>query len=238
MVHCKLINGVKTLCLEKRVQGKKVYDPIIPQPSQSETIQLQRYYTSLKIDKTYKRRISYIVSGKGSERVFEYIGIHPGHAPHGNAKYVSKSEYIRTPAHVIAEIAAAVKYAPPKHAYMSAVEKHDDLESPTSIRQVRDIKRNQLKRETGTQGIPRGDVSDDISRLQSCIRDDDRFVRSIIYESNRVPFVILYLDQQIEDIKSLCCSGKTYLGLDKTYNLSSMHVTVYKQVIVRVDSSV
>ena len=64
-------------------------------------------------------------------------------------------------------------------------------------------------------------------------------VRAVIRTNNKSPGVILYQDEQIEDLKSLCCSGKTVLGVDKTFNLCQMHVTVtcFKQLsVVRSDS--
>ena len=36
---------------------------------------------------------------------------------------------------------------------------------------------------------------------------------------------ILYIGQQIDDIKEMCCTGQTVLGVDKTFNLCRMHVT-------------
>ena len=60
------------------------------------------------------------------------------------------------------------------------------------------------------------------------------FVRSIIRTSKRSPCIILYTDDQMTDIKNLCCTGQTVLGIDKTFMLCKMHVTVtcYKQMTV------
>ena len=47
-------------------------------------------------------------------------------------------------------------------------------------------------------------------------------------------FTILYNDEQMVDIKSLCYSGRTKLGVDKTFNMCDMHVTgtCFKQLSV------
>lgn len=51
--------------------------------------------------------------------------------------------------------------------------------------------------------------------------------------------LILYTDDQITDIKNLCCTGQSILGIDKTFNLCDMHVnaTCYKQVTVDMQST-
>ena len=48
------------------------------------------------------------------------------------------------------------------------------------------------------------------------------------------PAVILYKEGKIQDIKRLCSQGTVILGVDKTYNLSNMHITarVVKQLLV------
>ena len=60
------------------------------------------------------------------------------------------------------------------------------------------------------------------------------YVRSVVRTNNKTPGIILYTDEQIRDLKNLCCSGKSTLGFDKTFNLCDMHVSVtcYKQLSV------
>ncbi|CAC5400573.1 unnamed protein product [Mytilus coruscus] len=62
----------------------------------------------------------------------------------------------------------------------------------------------------------------------------DTIVRSIIREKGKAPCLILYSDSQLEDLKHMCCSGLSIVGVDKTFNLCDMHVTVtcYKQIAV------
>lgn len=58
--------------------------------------------------------------------------------------------------------------------------------------------------------------------------------KSIIRDMGKAPCLILYTDEQIQDIKTLCCTGLSILGIYKTFNLCDMHVTAtcYKQTTV------
>ena len=75
---------------------------------------------------------------------------------------------------------------------------------------------------------------DHITHLQSRVASNDPFVRFVGHSSDKTPSIILFNDEQIRDIKNLCCNGKTILGFDKTFNLCNMHVTVscFKQLSV------
>ena len=72
---------------------------------------------------------------------------------------------------------------------------------------------------------------DQILALENMVSKDRRFVRTIIRDKNKKPCIILYNDEQTVDLKNICWS---VLGIDKTFNLCNMHVTVscYKQVSV------
>ncbi|GFN96445.1 hypothetical protein PoB_002295100 [Plakobranchus ocellatus] len=56
------------------------------------------------------------------------------------------------------------------------------------------------------------------------------FVGLIIRQSQKTPCIILYTEDQLNDVKRFCCpppSGdSTVLEIDKTFNLGSAHVTV------------
>jgi hypothetical protein len=57
------------------------------------------------------------------------------------------------------------------------------------------------------------------------------FVRKVITGKGNIPSIILYTDAQIADVRRFCCSAPmaeaTVLGVDKTYNLCDMYVTVF-----------
>ena len=63
-------------CTVKRVNKKRVYIPIEPQPSADSVYELSRSYASLKKDTNYKRRVTWLgQNAKDSVAVVEYL--HP-----------------------------------------------------------------------------------------------------------------------------------------------------------------
>jgi hypothetical protein len=63
---------------QRRCRGKVTYDLIEPQPDPSTVLTLRRYYTTLKEDPTYKKRVSWLET-QSSEDMFvvEYLGKYP-----------------------------------------------------------------------------------------------------------------------------------------------------------------
>ena len=227
-------------CFKKKSKGKYQYIKLNPQPLDSELIELHRYYAKLKIDATYQKRVSWLgVGGEGEIVVAEYIGKYPGVAPHGNSKH--KPEYVRTPDGVMTEMADMLKSKKPKQVYDKLTNKHDELSGPTDLRQVHDMKRRQVMKERRDAGLTgnRNNVADHIIEIENRVSMNDPFIRSVIRQNGRAPCIILYSDEQIQDLKTLCCTGRTVLGVDKTFNLCDMHVTVtcYKQLAVCKDGT-
>ena len=71
----------------KKVKDKMTVELIEPQPKLSDIVILQRYYTTLKIDSSYKKRISWLKSNTSENiAVIEYLSNFPGLVPHGNSK--------------------------------------------------------------------------------------------------------------------------------------------------------
>ena len=56
------------------------------------------------------------------------------------------------------------------------------------------------------------------------------FVQAVVRRPGRVPYIVLHNDDQMADLRRFCCGGytiyKTVIGVDKTFNLSDLHVTV------------
>jgi len=239
---------LKSMCLRKGVfgyeknKGKKMFVPLDPQPEQCNVLELCRYYTNLKQDSTYKKRVSWLGLGATSEiDVVEYFGNFPGLSVHGNSK--EKTEYTRTPNVVMQEMSDMLKFNKPQHVYNKLSSKFDELSGPTSKRQVYDKnyndKRTDLKSATG-RTTKRQNIADHINELDRLLADETSIVKSIIRDQGKPPCIILYTKEQLDDIKTLCCSGQSLLGVDKTFNLCDMHVTVtcYKQTsVVRHDTS-
>lgn len=97
-------------CVEKQVKGKKTFVPLIPQPYQDSLVTLTRYYTPLKRQNNFKKRVSTFnrmpqrFSDRANLALVEYTGSFPtASAPHGNAKNVTY-DYVRTNPDVMARI--------------------------------------------------------------------------------------------------------------------------------------
>ena len=73
------------IVLREKNKGKKVYEPLQPQPTDNEILTIHRYYDFLKADDTYKKCVSWLSSGGNTQiAIAEYIGDYPGLGPHGN----------------------------------------------------------------------------------------------------------------------------------------------------------
>lgn len=234
-----LRNGL--YCFQKKVKGKRQYVPLEPQPAQNSVLILSRHYTTLKLDSSYKKRVSWL-NGENSNdiAVVEYLGNFPGLAPHGNSK--RKTEYVRTPAFVMNEMSDLLKNGKPTEVYNKLSIKYDELSGPTSKRQVYDKKLNDSKKDRRNEDghvVNRRNIADHISEIDKLVANGTSIVKSIVRDQGKAPCLILYTDEQMTDIKNLCCTGQSILGIDKTFNLCDMHVTAtcYKQVSVVSDNT-
>ena len=224
-------------CTVKRVNKKRVYIPIEPQPSADSVYELSRSYASLKKDANYKRRVTWLgQNAKDNVAVVEYLGNFPGLAPHGNSK--SGEEYIRTPAHVMTEMSDMLRKDNPLNVKNKLTNKHEVMSGPSNMTQVHDKnyydKKKQREIDLG-RSISRGNIADHINEIDKMLAEgEDTIVRSIIRDKGKAPCLILYTDAQMDDIKHMCCSGQSIIGVDKTFNLCDMHVTAscYKQMTV------
>ena len=93
-------------CSLKRQSGTKVYEEIEPQPSEENLVIMTRYYTTLKPDDNYKRRVSRLElssNKQSSYAIVEYIGKYPEEiVPHGNSKH-QDTMYTRTNPEILAK---------------------------------------------------------------------------------------------------------------------------------------
>jgi len=98
--------------------------------------------------------------------------------------------------------------------------KHDVLEGPRNRKQVHDKKYNDKKKkciEENGAYISRGNIADHINELDKMLTDNNYIVKSIIRDNGKTPCIILYNDDQLEDLKTLCCSGQSIVGIDKNF---------------------
>ncbi|KAK3101791.1 hypothetical protein FSP39_006376 [Pinctada imbricata] len=215
---------------QKKVKGKMTYVKISPQPSPSKLTTLQRYYTSLKKDKTYKKRVTRLLNDDSCFTICEYIGKFPGLSSHGNTK-IGETEYLRIPTNVMEEMSTLLKQKTPLEVYNDLTIKHDELSGPKNKQQVRDKKKNDKKKTKTHIGK---NIADHMAEIDNLVTQNDSIVKSVIRSQGKSPCLILYNDEQIKDLKNICCTGQSILCVDKTFNLCDMHVTAtcYKQVSV------
>lgn len=120
-------------CIKKQVQRKVEYIPLNPQPEMDKAVVIHRYYTTLKVDKLYKKRVTWLGEGglQSSLAVAEYVGKFPGLAPHGNAR--QPTEYLRTPDIVMKEISDMTDKHKPHQIYNKLKQKYDEVTRPTGL---------------------------------------------------------------------------------------------------------
>ena len=223
-------------CFERKRKGKKEYVPLNPQPKDDELLTLHKYFGYHKGNDNYRKRVSWLSRGGNTQiALVEYIGEYPGLGAHGNAK--NKEEYVRTPQFVMVEMGELLKSNKPQHVYNKLTAKHDDLSGPANIEQVYNKQRRDRVKERKESGYigNRNNFADHIKEIENRVTGNHPFIRSVVRQGGKAPSIILYTDEQINDLKTLCCTGQTVLGFDKTFNLCDMHVTMsgYKQLSVK-----
>ena len=105
---------------ERTESGKRRLVPFDPQPPKDKIVTMHRYYTTLKLDPSNKRRITWFevlpehLQNKKYSAVVEYHDSFAGSTvPHGNAKQ-NDHPYIRTDPVVLNNIKSAIKHRNPQ----------------------------------------------------------------------------------------------------------------------------
>ena len=120
----------------------------------------------------------------------------------------------------------------PQSAYRQLKQDLEAEDQPNNVQQVKNQKYIQAWKRRGTTAAKRGNAADHIQRIEQCAAEPDShpFSRCVTREHQRIPAVIMYIDEQLQDVRRFCCSapiGETaVLGEDKTFNLGQFHVTV------------
>ena len=119
------------------------------------------------------------------------------------------------------------------HIMNKLTDKYDVFRQPSSLRQVHDKQYRDRLKHRNVDGH-KDNFADQMRHMETLVTNNDPFVRFVFRGSGRSPTIILYTDEQIHDINTKSCTGKTVLGLDKTFMICTMHVTVscYKQLTV------
>ena len=90
-------------CHERKVDGKRIYVPLDPQPAGDTVVCVKRYYVTLAANASYKCRITLLTDMSAAHAdqrnvvVVEYFGAHVTGAPHGNTRVPdTAAPYVRT----------------------------------------------------------------------------------------------------------------------------------------------
>ena len=222
-------------CRRERKKKVSSFFPLQPQPAQEELLVVERKYDKLKLDPSYKRRVTTIHQLPGSQAdlqrcldvaLFEYTGSFPGHTAHGRTKSNS-SFYQRTePATMDSMTSLLSDNVPPRDVYWVTNRDQDGMCAPRDTKQIRNMKYRQTKKDRGDAATD--NFADQIMYVTSLLPQGDSFVQSVVFDSNKVPTILLYTEMQVELLRQACCSSRNQnvLGVDRTYSLGEVYVTV------------
>ena len=113
-----------------------MYVPVNPQPEKTQVVVVHRYYTAFKLDKNYKKRVTWLGDGvlQSSLAVAEYLGKFPGFAPHGKGSKEC-SEYVRTVKEVFQSIDEMTDKVKPHRIY-NHLKNHFEVTGPSGRKQI------------------------------------------------------------------------------------------------------
>ncbi|XP_053374086.1 uncharacterized protein LOC128546783 [Mercenaria mercenaria] len=228
-------------CTEKVVDKQKVHEPLEPQPDSSELLILKRLYNTLNASEKgpdqFRRRCTWVINRPLSmphlsldNALVEYIGQFPGRKPHGNS-IVNRDVYIRTKTNVRNNLKEELKHHSVKAVRNKMnIQTKDEHSKQRNEKQLRNIKHIQKKK----TDKPSGNAADQIIHVEEMVKTHDMVYSVKHLKGLHHPVVTLLNEQQITDIKRFCGTGRTVLGVDKTYNLGDFHVTptVFKDLSV------
>ena len=214
-------------CIKKTASNS--YKIIDPQPQQDQILTIGRYYSKLKLNENYKRKITWIKKFSQSYQKFavvEYIGNYPGLSKHGNSKIID-NVYVRTPKSVLESIDEKIPFASARNLYDSLQNNSKNvLQKPRNLQQL--YSRHHLQKQTKLDDQSKGymkNYADEILEVINMAQNHE-FVQKVWHGKDVPIHVILHTKYQVYDIKRFCCSGSTVLGIDKTYNLGRIFATV------------
>jgi hypothetical protein len=220
-------------CLYRSEKGKRVYRPVAPQPPREKIIVLQRNYSMLKTDNSYKRRVSCLSRLDTTDNepptvaLIEYTGIFPGQSVHGNAKGDGALAYQRTPGHVLDKIGELGKDKKPGQIYGDMVKSDDILAAPRDTRQIKNKLYNERRKEKMKNGVTySNNFADHVLEATTMVQSND-FVQALLHEKTKTPSIILYNAQMMKTLTQMCINAPvpTVLGVDRTFNLGEFYVT-------------
>ena len=230
---------------EKRIDKKKQYIPLVPQPQKQDVLEVHRLYQNLEASPAgpyqYRRRVTwlenippYMQDLPDKTAIIEYIGDFPKRKCHGNSKDEERCcKYVRTKPQVAKTLKTLLLQDSVKNVERKMnMEVDNDYDKQRNEKQLRNIRHAINKNQGSTAGT---NAADNIIKVEELVKNST-FVKSVKHmEGLHHPVVTLYTAQQITDIKRFCCrENGTVLSIDKTYNLGEFFVTptVYKDLSV------
>jgi len=158
--------------------------PLCPQPAVESVVVICSYYTALKSDSSYRKRVSWLQSSP-AVALYEYSGKPRGiHPPHGSAKLVNV-EYVRTKPSVMDRIDVYERLA---------FTAETSLDRPRDEKQVRN-KAQFVEKDKHVSKNP----ADELQKLIGSMQDHD-FIKDVLVRNGRSPIVIAYTETQLQDI--------------------------------------
>ena len=221
-------NGL--VCARKRINGKDQLIALEPQPHPSTVRRITHYYYKLKRSPDYTKRIT-ILHGC-SVYVCEYLGIFPTDvSSHGNCAS-DGTEYVR----VRPEVTASVKEhctqtkAKPNQIYSTMVLDATDVSCPRKKKQVQNISAAVTSNLINEKIRGTNNLADEMNTLCSLVVEND-FVKNVSFTADHAPCVVLFTKEQLSDVKRFCGANapdkmRSVLCVDRTFNLSSLFVTI------------
>ena len=227
MKEIRFVDG--QYCMRKKVGGVFVTEPMEPQPCGDDVLVIGRYYAHLERDEKFRKRCTWLRDGP-PVLLIEYLGEFPQEvAPHGSSSK-GTGEYVRSHPDVITEIKqkCTLTKSKPKGIYKEMVlSGTSEYKKPRNLKQVQ----NASVREACNNSSSSKNFADEIQSLSTMVTNNHPFVKTVIIDEGSTPSIILFTDEQIRDIRRFCGGSvdgslRSVLSVDRTFNLSSLFVTV------------
>ena len=188
-------------CTQRVIEKRRHWVPWSVQPASTDIVTFNSYYTVLKADRLYRKRVS-CVSEKPEVALYEYQGSTPSiNQPHGLQCHAA-TEFVRTKPKVLDEIRHGIqlKNAKPNGVYeaLTLANKSDD--SPCDHRQVQNIGQT-VNVEQGKH--PGANVADDVQASLASVQMH-HFVKDVCVWHGRSPVILAYTEEQAFDMRRFC----------------------------------
>ena len=216
-------------------KGKYLLKKMDPQPNEKHVLGVRRVYATHKADKSFKRRITTFenvpehLQNNGltpSVSLVEYVGTMPESTIHGNSLN-STALYVRPHPETLSKIKTQLETKKrPRDIYIDLLENEDIHKTAKKIRQVHDMKhRNATEKNNGAHNY---NFADEIQQVITKLSQPDTVVQHVSISKNQVPCVILYSSQNLDTMRTNCFreTHPSILGIDRTFNLGKVYVTV------------